>query len=245
MKFGILIMLGLAMSLGQEDPPQSINYYLGEWGYAHGEASLPLKKSGGDFLVMPEAIGMDLAGQAKSREYILSANFLTDEFSLFLEAPPSFTVYSANAHLAAREIGWQEPPDVDLIDGYRIRIYDRPDRGIAPVFEDDSIPPGDTSYTYTMNADGVCFSDLASFNGAKESERSQMVMITRTQNRSQGDTNGDGVVDGKDFMDVLASFGSKPGMTGWNPGADTIAPFGLIDDSDLALVTSQLGWTSP
>jgi len=238
-----LIMLALMLPRAwPEDPPQSANYILSEWGYAHGEASRVLKKKGGSVVVMPEAVGMDLAGQTKSKDCILSANFLTNEFSLFLEAPSAFAVHSSNASQEERVLTWQLPSDWDLIDGYRVRVYDIPDRSGSPVFEDDGIGPSSTTCTYNMDQNGVLFADLASYNGTTESDRSDMIKLARTQNRTDGDANGDGLVDGDDFMDVLASYGTVPGAAGWNPAADAAAPYGVIDDADVAWVALQLGW---
>jgi len=59
--------------------------------------------------------------------------------------------------------------------------------------------------------------------------------------RMLGDINGDGVINIFDIVLASASYACRPGDPDWNPDADLMKPFGLIDICDLVTIASRYG----
>jgi hypothetical protein len=59
-----------------------------------------------------------------------------------------------------------------------------------------------------------------------------------------GDFNGDGVISIFDIVLAAGAFASRPGDPNWNPEADLMKPFGLIDICDIVMLASMYGRTS-
>jgi len=62
--------------------------------------------------------------------------------------------------------------------------------------------------------------------------------------KMRGDLNGNGVIDIYDIVLAAVAYASRPGDPNWNPEADLMKPFGLIDICDIVMLASMYGRTS-
>ncbi len=189
-----------------------------------------------------QTVAPDFGGNAKSNSYLLAASFLTEEFSLSLETPYSLSQNSFGANSMSREFVWSPASDTQFVDGFRLQVYATPDRNSPQTDSYDIASPSATTGSIPISPGETCFVDLVSYKGTSvESAPTEMVKVSHSFNASQGDANGDGVTDGADLIDALASFGSMQGTTGWNPGAD-LDGNGQINQNDIDKIAQKMGW---
>lgn len=231
----------LLLSLDFVPPPQSgsANFRLSEITYAQGEKSRELHA--GTVKVASEVIGADLGGQAKSWSYLLSADILTEDFSLFLERPVDLGLTSTTAAGTVKTFQWQMPPDADFADGYRLQVFSSPNRQLPPLTEFEITPATVVNATLTMPQGSPLYVHIRSFRGLVESSPSYLVLVPYTNDADQGDTNGDGRTDGADLVDALMAVGSVPGDPSWNPGADLDGNL-TVNWNDVDQIAARLGW---
>lgn len=217
--------------------PQAQNVNIIEAVICQGESSRVL--DGSAVRSVAEVVGSVISGQAASPTCILSANLLTDRFQLMLMAPPLLVV-SDPLSRQAMALSWTQTPSMTLAEGYRLRVYTGPSRSGSPQVLEYA---GYTATTGSVNigSQGSVYVDAVAYRGATVSDPTEMVKVTFTSRRDVGDCNGDGMVDGKDLMEVLAASGTQPSVAGWNPAADCNGD-GQINASDVTVVSQNMGW---
>lgn len=217
----------------------SQSYRVSEVVSAHGAESQLL--GGNQYESYSQTIAPDLGGQAKSWSFLLSANVLTEEYSLFLDPPPFLALMSQGAGGPDRAFVWQAPGDAQFSEGYRLKIYSEPNGLFPPEQTFTFTPSSSVGGTITYFMEEPRFAELVSFRGAKESSATKMVLVPYSLNVANGDANGDGVTNGLDLAQVVFSIDTLPGQLGWNPGADQNGD-GRISSFDVLAVSSLMGW---
>jgi len=220
--------------------PASGSYEIPEWTWVQAEDTRP---AGGQYRAQP-TVANPVGGQTKSKSFVTSFNFLTDEFE-FLLAPPTQLFFAELHSPTSVLVRWTESVDthLGLVDGYEIKVYEAWNAadptatlyvagGTTASHPLDGLAPGRKQYATVeaTNTSGV------------HSAPAPRIMFVTTAGQATGDVNGNGITDGLDLIDALFALGvgSAPGH---NAAADINGDM-IVDQSDVEVVIAYLGSTS-
>jgi hypothetical protein len=248
----VAVWLGLVSVAGAQQA-ESPSYQLSEWTLAAGGSETPSGPSLQISAVINDATGQEARstnGAAPLRQnYIVSTNFLTDDFGVRLSAPEN-PYYSIHFDSESIELRWEASAEelIGGITGYLVQFFDAlgvpsslPEQTfVGSVVTIEGIEPGVEHYASIR----PFFGEVDGPETRVFGPRAPLIRFVTTTNQPEGDVNGDGVTDGTDFVEALFAF-NREGQTGHNAAADLVPPGdpdGVVDMNDLDEIRQNMGW---
>jgi len=243
------------ITAGVAQQAASSSFRLTEWTLAAGGTETPSSDSMEISAVINDATGQEArstnSSASLSSNYIVSTNFLTDDFEMSLSAPEN-PFFGAHLGPDSVQLIWNPSAEDSIggISGYYVRFFD----GLG--VSSSSTLPDQTITGSTITIDGLVpgvehfvliwpyFGDDFGSDNRTYGPPSPVIRFITTANQEKGDVNGDGCTDGTDFIETLFAF-NREGATGHNAAADVVpfgSPDGVIDMNDLDEIREKLGW---